>query len=125
MSRADWSFEYTAARLAEAATAKRNHHQDRLRWWEDQREKVMAEVRESGLEVSESLTMLYSGTAPGRGPQVMVRTDLQNKLSECHQKITQHQIEAAEYDGWHQVLSSHSEARLPVSHGDWLYFFGK
>ena len=59
------------------------------------------------------------------GPQVMVRGDLQKKLSECHTKSQSHQQAADEYDGWVQVLSANQEARLKLTQADWLYFFGK
>lgn len=124
MYRHEWTFEYTAARIAEAAGKKRDHHKSRLDWWEAQREAVMAEVKASGIEVSESLAMAYSSTNASVGPQVMVRNDLQRKLTECYGKLKEHEAKIREYDGWHQVLLANSEARLKLHHDDWLYFFG-
>ena len=123
MQRDEWTFEYTASKLAEAAATKREHHKQRLEWWNGQKDAVMAEVKDSGIEVSESLALAYASNA-GVGPQVMVRGDLQRKLTECHGKLKEHDAKAREYDGWHQVLTANPEARMKLHHDDWLYFFG-
>ena len=90
MNRDKWTFEYTASKLADAAHTKQLHHQARCKWWEDQKDKVMKDVRENGLEVNESLALSYSNSMAGRGPQIMVRNDLQSKFDECHMKIREH-----------------------------------
>lgn len=124
--RDEWEFEYTASKLAEAATAQKAFRLERLAWWTDAKNKVMAEIKDSGLEVSESVAAgISTYTAQMHGPQIMVRADLQAKLKECHGKIGTHQQAAAEYDGWIQVLSANPEARLKLTHADWLYFFGR
>ena len=74
MQRNEWSFEYTASKLAEAAQIKREHHRQRFNWWNKQKDAVMVEVKDSGLEVSESLAMSHSSANPRMGPQVMVET---------------------------------------------------
>lgn len=124
-NRQDWEFEYSVAELAEAATKKALYRQSRMEWWEGQKELVMTEVRESGIEVSESLAQSYTSNA-GRGPQVMVRADLQTKLTECHSRIQKHMEAVRSYDGWAQVLSSQPWTnRMKLKHDDWLYFFGE
>lgn len=128
MNRHEWEFEYTAAKLAEGAEAQKAHRLSRVTAWQEAKEKVMAEVRESGIEVSESVAAdmkSYSNSTQSYGPKVMVRADLQSKLTECHQKIQSHTIAAAEYDGWIQVLRANPESRLKLTQDDWLYFFGK
>ena len=124
MERNKWQFRYPCGELAEAAKKKRNTRIERLKWWEVQKEKVMAEVRASGIEVSESVAAAYSNTKALMGPQVMVRHDLQTKLTECHNKIIEHSTAAREYDGWQQILSNASGERELTS-DDWLYFFGE
>jgi hypothetical protein len=127
--RDEWEFEYTASKLAEGATAQKAHRLSRVEWWKQKKAEVMAEVKESGLEISESIAAQsnYSTSAlgGGRGPQISVRADLQQKLGECQSKIAGHTQAAAEYDGWVQVLSANPEARLKLTQADWLYFFGK
>lgn len=127
MNRHEWEFEYTAARLAEGAEVQRQYRLSRVKEWTDAKAKVMAEVRECGLEVSESVAAgmaNYTKNTTDYGPQVMVRADLQKKLTECHEKIKNHQRAVEEYDGWVQVLSANPEARLKLTQADWLYFFG-
>lgn len=124
MHRNEWIFKYTASKLAAAAEAKCNHHRDRLTWWRGQKEVVMAEVKESGIEVSESIAAAYTKNT-GMGPQVMVRNDLQQKLTECHMKLKEHDQKVSEYDGWVQVLTANPEAQLELHHDDWLYFFAR
>jgi len=122
--RKDWTFEYTARDLAAAAIKQREDRTARKKRWEDQYASVMAEVKASGIEVSESLANAVSNSTYGRGPQVMVRADLQTKLSECHSRIQTHDNAAREYDAWSLVLAANEEARLKLNHADWLYFFG-
>lgn len=124
MLRDKWDFEFTASKLAEAATSKKSFHELRLKFWEEAKAKVMAEVKESGIEVSES----EAGTSYSSvrvGPQVMVRNDLQYRLTECHEKIKEHHKKVNEYDGWIQVLTANAESRLKLNSDDYLYFFGK
>lgn len=125
VNRKDWEFEYTAEQLANAAAIKRDYRQSRVEWWEKKKEEVMAEVKDTGLEVSESLANSYTSNA-GRGPQVMVRADLQTKLMECHDRIQKHSSAVREYDGWTQVLESQLPTdKLKLKHADWLFFFGR
>ncbi len=126
-NRDGWEFEYTASKLAEGAAKQKDFRLGRVAWWTEAKAKVMAEVKESGLEVSESVAASISNYASTQmaGPKVMVRADLQQKLSECHTKIQTHQQAADEYDGWVQVLAANPEARLKLTQADWLYFFGK
>lgn len=126
MKRNEWEFEYTASKVAVGAEAQAMFRKSRLEWWEAQKAQVMAEVRESGIEVSESIAAGYQNFSTEMlGPQVVVRHDLQRKLTECHKKIEGHQQRLAEYDGWVQVLRANPEQRLKLTSADWLYFFGK
>ena len=74
MLRDRWAFDYEAGCLSGAAGKKKAHHRERVKFWEDAKDKVMAEVRESGIEVSESMAASYSNSARQMGPQVMVRS---------------------------------------------------
>lgn len=126
-NRDGWEFEYTASKLADGAEVQKAHRLSRVAAWAEAKEKVMAEVKESGIEVSESAAedMKSYHSTRSIGPQVTVRTDLQAKLTECHSKIQSHRAAAAEFDGWIQVLRANPESRLKLTHGDWLFFFGK
>ena len=125
--RDEWEFEYTASKLAEGAAAQKAFRLGRVTWWTDAKAKVMAEVKDTGLEVTESVAAGISNYVNTQmaGPQIMVRADLQKKLAECHSKIQSHQQAADEYDGWVQVLGANPENRMKLTQADWLYFFGK
>ena len=86
----------------------------------------MAEVKESGIEVSESCGggSYTSNMTRTSAPQVMVRNDLQTKLTECHGKIQEHVAKVREYEGWVQVLEGNPESRMKLNADDYLYFFG-
>jgi hypothetical protein len=125
-NRKEWTFDYTAKALADGARQQLSFRLGRVEWWKDAKAKVMAEIKDTGIEVSESVAAdLSNYTKAMHGPQVMVRADLQSKITECHNKIMSHQQAADEYDGWIQLLDANPEARVPLTADDWLYFFGK
>lgn len=127
-NRYEWEFEYPASELMEGAIKQKEFRLGRVQWWTEQKAAVMREIQESGIEISESVAALnYASTQSTMysEPKVMVRTDLQRKLSECHEKMQSHRKAADEYDGWIQVLATNSNASLKLTQDDWLYFFGK
>lgn len=123
MQRDQWAFMFTAEKVADGAAKKHKYHTERLKFWEDARAKVMADVRETGIEVSESEagTNYSNRYAP---PQVMVRNDLQKRLTECHLKIQEHSAKIHEYAGWVEVLKGNPTATLSLHADDYLFFFG-
>jgi hypothetical protein len=123
VKRHEWEFEYTAAKLADAAEQKRDSHSVKMKWWEAKKAEVIAEVKDTGIEVSESVAASYSNTKASFGPQVMVRADLQQKLTECFSKIKEHDQLTRDYEGWRQVMAANPESRVKLHHDDWLYFF--
>lgn len=122
-NRKEWEFSYTAEALAKAALAKKDYRQSRVTWWEKKRDEVVAEIKASGLEFNESLATQYSASGM-RAPQLAVKPDLQNKIQECHSRITDHMSAVREYDGWVQVLEANPTNVLSLTHDDWLFFFG-
>lgn len=125
MKRHEWKFEYTASKLADAASHKRDVHAKKLLWWEDKKKEVMKQVAETGIEVQDSVAASYSNTKGGYGPQIKIDAGLQRDLTECQAKIMEHHELTVEYSGWIQVLSGNPEARLSLEHDDYLFFFGE
>ncbi len=126
--RDEWEFEYTASKLAEGAAAQKAFRLGRVDVWTAAKEKVMADVKEGGIQVTESVAAgmsSYTNSTQGFGPQIGIDPAFQKKLAECHAKIQAHQQAAAEYDGWVQVLKANAESRHKLTQADWLYFFGK
>lgn len=122
--RQNWKFQYPAREVADAAAAKRAHHADRLAWWEQKQRELIAEVREKGLEVEESLAAVYSSSAAPHGARLMVKDDYQTKLNECHGKIKAHGAKMREYDGWVQFLRNRTDA-VDLDCDDYLFFYGE
>ena len=128
MLRQDWGFDYTAAKLAEAADQKKAFHHERLDWWKAKRLEVMATIRAEGLEIDEKIVLEFRNPKSRdwtQGSQVMVRNDLQKDLSECLEKLSHHTQQLQQFDGWQQVLAANPEARVKLDIDDWLFFFGR
>ena len=126
--RDEWEFEYTASKLAKGAAAQQVFRLRRVAAWTAAKDKVMAEVKEGGIEITESVAAgmtNYTNSSTSFGPQIGINPAFQKKLAECHAKIQAHQQAADEYDGWVQVLTANSETRHKLTQSDWLYFFGK
>ena len=126
MLREKWEFEYTGAQLCEAAGKRVAFHQDRLKWWKDKRQAVMAQIRAEGIEVNESIAMGYQNPKSRDwvdSTQVLIRNDLKLARAECQKKLASHAGRLAEFSGWFQVLKANPEARKPLDLQDWLYFF--
>lgn len=120
-----WSFPYPAAALAKAAAEKRKHHLARVAWWEKQKAAVMKRIKAKGLTVDEGVAASYA-TSGAVEPRIQVATELARHLSEAHNKIKEHSAKAKIADGWHQVLSHQpKQMQLPLTHVDWLFFFGR
>lgn len=124
MKRSSWLFEYPATRLIVAATNKKASHEKRKEWWEKKKIEVMTKVRESGIEIHDSVAASYSNTKGGYGPRIEIDAGLQRDLNECQTKILEHHDLIKEYDGWLLILNAHPEAQLELDHDDFLFFFG-
>src|SRR6185503_7290211 len=125
MNRNEWEFEFTASALASAAKAKKETHQRKMDWWEAKKKETIQKVRDSGIEVKDSVAASYSNTKGNFGPQITIEAGLQRDLSECQDKIMEHNDLVRQYDGWAQVLDANNESRVKLQHDDWLFFFGQ
>lgn len=123
MLRDKWEFHFAAGQVADAALKKVAHHADRLAFWEGAKARVLKEVAEKGIEVSEAEGGV-SNTVRGYGPQVMVRADLQKRLTECHLKMQEHAKRKADYEAWEAALRTRTVETLHLHADDYLYFFG-
>ena len=128
MKRKEWLFGYTAAKLADASTIKRDFHKERLEWWEKQKAVVMDNVRTKGIEVHDSVGAQYSSQSNrtiGYGAEIQVDAGMQRDLNECHSKINTHADLVKQYSGWIQVFNAHKDDKLELDHDDFLFFYEK
>lgn len=125
--RDEWLFNYPATELSEGAKKQKEYRLSRVDWWTKKKDELMLELKESGIEVTESIAAgisNYASSGIGKGPQVAIKPELQLKLTECHNKIVEHQQAADTYEGWVQVLTANSKNSMELTQADWLYFFG-
>lgn len=126
MQRDKWTFDLTAAELTKAAEAKRVFHAERLEFWNAAQEKVMADVKEKGLDVEEGIGAMHSNVTRGyHGAQIVIDSTYQRQLNECFEKIEEHRTKLSEYVGWVQVLNANNSRTYSLNADDYLYFFGK
>jgi hypothetical protein len=128
MQREQWKFDYTAAKLAEAAGIKISYHDERLGFWKHKREEVIATIRAEGIEVDEKVVLAYTNPKTrdwDQGGEILVRNDLRKDLAECFKKLSYHTERRDTYDGWKQVLDANPENRQSLDISDWLFFFGR
>ena len=128
MNREQWGFEYSAAKLAEAASTKLAFHTQRLTFWREQKDEVIKTIRAEGLEVDEKIATGYRTPKSvdwERGARVMVRNDLQSKLDECLEKLKHHTSYTTQYDGWFQALAANPQAQFKLDIEDWQFFFAR
>lgn len=134
--RDEWTFKYTANELSAAAAEKHRYHKSRVVWWTAKKGEVMTAIKETGIEISESIVdeLAKSGystannnmNAMRNGPQVKVNEDLVRKLMECVSKIAAHEVRVSTYEGWNQALcSAPAPTAFDLNINDWLFFFGK
>ena len=126
MKRNDWTFDYTAARLAEAAQTKIAHHEARLAFWRGKREEVLGRIRTEGIEIDEKIVLGYQTPKAQdweRANRVTIRDDLRTQLDECHGKLRSHTDLAGQFKGWLAMLAANPEARVPLDVEDWQFFF--
>lgn len=136
MLRAKWEFEYTAKNLAMAAEAQKTFRASRVKVWEGKKEEVIAKIKDSGLNVHQSIAeslnfasnnvnALKYSTQHMQGPQITIDATMQRDLDECFAKIQEHTDLRKQYDAWQQVLEGNAESRVKLDHDDWMFFFGK
>ena len=126
MKRNDWTFDYTAARLAEAAQAKIAHHEARLAFWRGKRGEVLGRIRTEGIEIDEKIVLGYQSPKAQdweRANRITIRDDLRTQLDECHGKLRSHTDLAGQYKGWLAMLGANPEVRVPLDVEDWQFFF--
>lgn len=124
--RSEWKFSYAITNLFNAATAKRDHHKSRFDWWTSKRGEVMDQIKEDGLQVSESLVSQYSKTGYAVSEaEVKIDPKFQKQLDECVSKMKHHKSKVDSYQVYVEVLGSRPGGdSLELNVDDWTFFFG-
>jgi hypothetical protein len=116
MSRTDWTFEYPAEKIADAARVKAQYHRDRYDYWDGEIAAAEAAIQEKGIDIRS-----YDVTG-GKRHEVVIDPALSNRLSEAEGKRQQHGRKADEYRDWCRVLELDPEKRLELDFNDVLFF---
>lgn len=125
MKRNEWQFNFAVSELIEPTQKKIDAHTAKLKWWENKKAEVMQKVRESGIEIHDSVAASYSNTKGGFGPEIKIDVTMQRDLSECQQKIMEHSLLLKTYQGWLELFKHNPNNRLELHADDWLFFFGE
>lgn len=129
MLRLEWKFTRLGGELAEAAQRQLDRRRERLEYWREKKGEVMAKIRESGIDINESMAAQiqnYSSTQFGNRQAATVTIDEQmlEDLNECLDKIKTHDGAVRDYTAWVQVLGSNRNQSLELDQNDWMFFFG-
>lgn len=136
--RDEWEFQYTIAQLAEGARKQRDFRVARAKWWKEQKTRLVGELAEKGIVLSQSvidemedvaadnMAMSYANTR-SQAPMAGIDPNYNKQLSEAHHKVIEHRQRAEVYDGWVQLLEAQPGpgTTLQLMQTDWLFFFGK
>lgn len=126
MKRNEWVFHIPVADILKAAEGKLVFHSGRVEWWKNKKAEVMDKIREDGIEVDDSLAAdspKFSSANYRRDTSVNIRADLQEDLSECVNKIRDHETKVRDYQSWCNVLAASRQAELDMHQDDYNFFF--
>ena len=123
--RQQWEFSYKSGDVGVGAKWKEDHHKKRLEFWVKTQENLMAEIKETGIEVIKSQAASYGATNAAHSPQVVIRADMQTKLNECHLKIGEHRALVETYASFREALNLNPNQMIGLDVADIGFFFGK
>ena len=127
-ARPDWTFEYPAIELIRALQGQLTFRKERVDFWKAESERLMGEIKTSGLEFSESvdvaLSAYLSNNAPKSGPQLKINDELKDKYVESQNKIKEHGEMIKIIESWLNILVQEDDNRMfPLKFDDWEFFF--
>jgi hypothetical protein len=113
-----WEFRYPVGAIAEANLTRLGYHNGRLEHWRAEREHVLADLRETGLEVrSHQVTGGYDAS-------VVVDPEKAKWLGQVEAKIAEHQRLVDEHARWQSVLMHQPRDTTLDLRADDILFFG-
>jgi len=132
--RNSWVFNYTITEVKDAAIVKVAYHKNRLEYWKKQKDDKLVEIKESGIDINESLGLKMTNYGKGSmSASVTIDEKMQEDLLEAVGAIEKHTNKVAEYQLWVDTLakaegsniSAPPRLTLELKHDDVVYFFGK
>lgn len=114
--RSKLEFDYTGAALGAACEKKRDHHEERLKWWEGELETAREAFKGAAVTFQE-----YPVTG-GVRTQALIDPAKQRRMDECHAKVEEHRVKREEYDRWGRGFRANADAHFALDPDDIAYF---
>lgn len=109
-------FTFKANEISLAAIKRANYHDERLRFWKEEQQKAIALAKEAGVEIREHE---ISG---GIDVEVIIDRSISNRLTECSNKIQEHQSLASRLKIEAAAYSTQGERPYELDPDDIVYF---
>lgn len=116
-NRDHWDFMYVSSDVAAAASVKREHHVNRIAFWEREQDDVVEQLRSAGVEVIEHQV------TGGARHDVQFDPALTKRLSECRAKLHEHRQRVLTYEAFAKGLAANPNVMLELDVDD-IRFFG-
>lgn len=113
--RAEWTVQWSAQSVREAALRQMAYHEGRVVFWKSHRDDAEEDLRTSGLELR---SMPVTG---GDRIDAVVDPLKARRLEECRQKVAGHEELCKQYRQWAEFLEN-SGAVFNLNFGDFEFF---
>jgi hypothetical protein len=115
-NRLNWTFQYGAEVLGEAAKARQQHHEARLLFWETTKAVAETELRDSGISLRD-----YE-VSGGKRIEAVVDPSLSNRYSEATERVDSHYFKLGEYDRYIRAFAASGSKVFELTIDDMNYF---
>lgn len=123
MRRKEWTVDFPAGDVREAAGAKAAHHAQREKHYADVVERVVGEIKERGIIIEERPDPRF-GVSTYYEPHGRIDPELDKQLGDAQSKLSHHRSHRAEFERWVGMLSQGcAPDSLPLDIDD-VEFFG-
>lgn len=120
--RNDWQFDFTCGAVASAASFESERRDQRIEYWLNEREAIMQEIKDSGLEVEVFGQGMSKMSIESRA-EVRIDAKLQERLAKCEEYLRKARQEKKQYEMFANVLSSQpAEKPIKLQPEDVFYF---
>lgn len=115
-NRLNWTFQYGAEVLLEAAKAKQEYHEARLLFWETAKAAAEVELRASGISLRD-----YE-VSGGKRIEAQIDRALENRFNEVTERATSHQFRMGEYERYIRAFTASGNKVFELTIDDMNYF---
>lgn len=124
MLRSEWSFEYQAGDLLEAANKEFDKRIERIDYWKEKREEVLNRLKDEGLEITNWNSGSETKLSAGSAIDVQFDQKLIGRLRECEKYLEKARNEKKEFAMWIQAFSDRQSGEGFKLHAQDIAYFG-